>query len=101
MTKPNVEEFSSGYYLLDSDVCQYNGEQVVAADDTLTELQEYVEQPLLKIGTNHYWLSSEWGIPANTVAVPDHAEVPDDEAVLMAKDRQTMQMLLAGGVDEE
>jgi hypothetical protein len=94
-----VRDFSAGYYVIDADVKQYSGETVAAPEDYVADLMEYVDQPLLKLGSSHYWLTSQWGIPANTVAVPDHAEVPEDSPVLMAKDREMMDLLLSGGVD--
>lgn len=91
-----VEPFSSGYYLVDAQITEYSGEKVAVAGDLLDTMKDYSEMPLLKLGGSHYWASSEWGIPPDTVAVPDYvSNSVDENTVLMAKDDTVADLVLS------
>lgn len=98
--QPIVEEFSDAYFSLpDIEVREYSGDQFAIADDTMRELGHYVSYPLVKLSTGHHWLRYEYGIPADTIAIP-HQEEPATDTPLLAKDSTTKSLLHKGIVEE-
>lgn len=85
-----ISEFSSHYYVLDADVVPYTGDRVVASNELYNGLRWYVDEPLLHVGTSHYWLEGEAAVPADTIAVPNHVDHPDEAPVLVAKDENAL-----------
>jgi len=88
-----ISEFSSGYYLVNADAVSYTGSSVTVPHDMFGALLEHSRDPLLKLSTGHYRPAPEHGIPAATVAVPDHIDINDKEEVLLAKDKTVAQRL--------
>lgn len=96
----SVEGFGGGYYLVpEAELRKYGGDTVVAPRDFILELCHYVTAPLIKIGGRHYWLQPEWGIPSETIAIPEGVEINDGEEVLLAKDSATASLVGTGIVD--
>lgn len=94
MNQTNVQPFSDGYLLVDAAVCEHSGETAITSRDFHEELRQYVTAPLIRVGSERYWLEPEYAVPAETVAVP---EPPDEGApVLMAKDKTTERLLRSG-----
>lgn len=94
-----VDDFSEAYFVMpDVEVIEYGGDTCVVAEDFMRGLAQYVSAPLVKLPTGHYWLSPEWGVPADTIAVPES----DDEThnPLLAKDSTTKSLLNKGIVDQ-
>jgi hypothetical protein len=89
-----IEDFSSGYYIVDADVVPYGGERVAAADDFFEVLKNKAPYPLLKLDNEHYMVHPQHGIPSETVAVPDYVSAEDAEPVLLAKDGETLREML-------
>jgi hypothetical protein len=89
-----VRPFSSGYALVDAVPREHGGEYAIVADDMYTELEKYATRPLLKVDGSHYWPYPEYGVPADTVGVPEN---PDpSETVLLAKDETVVRLLQTG-----
>jgi hypothetical protein len=84
-TTTPIENFSAGYYVIDADVTPYGGDTVTIANETMRDLLNYVEQPLLKLGDSHYAPKPEAAVPRDTVAVPNYVDDGVNE-VLLAKD---------------
>lgn len=81
-----VENFSSSYYYLPTvDVREYTGDTVSCSDSLMKMLSRTVSAPLVKFSSGHYWLSTEWGVPNDTIAVPKELGV-DGEEPIVAKD---------------
>lgn len=95
-----VEEFSDSYFLVTGiDVEEYSGYNVGADDNLFGFLNTYTLRPLMKIGDQHRWLWPEWGVPAETVAIPKDLNYEDQE-VLLAKSR-TVETLHQNGVVDD
>lgn len=95
---PPIEEFSEAYFMFSEvDVEQYGGENVVVAHDFMGELGKYVCAPLVKLPTGHRWIRPEWGVPPNTLAIPE--DYDGDDLPLLAKDHTVKSLLNKGVVD--
>lgn len=91
---PQIENFSEGYYLLDTELKTYSGDHAAAPHDMLAELSRLTEVPLFRAGDEHFYAKSEWGIPANTIAVP--GDVDSGESVLLAKESTARNLIMRG-----
>lgn len=105
LSRPRPEQFSDSYMLFpEVSVEEYGGETVAAPHDLVGHMLRFVERrPLLKLGNGHYWLYGEYGLPRNTVAVPNDSQIPtgeEDAPVLLAEDDSTTQLMLTGMVAE-
>lgn len=89
-----IEPFSAGYYAVDAEILSFTGEKVATDHELFEDMASVVEEPLLKLGTGHYWAMPEYGIPPDTVAVPDDIEQSADTP-LLAKPAQVSR--LTGG----
>jgi hypothetical protein len=94
MTMPQIEHFSEGYYLLDTELTNYGGDHAAAPHDMMEQLSQVTSVPLFRAGDEHFYAKSEWGIPANTIAVPD--EFSTDESVLLAKETTARSLVMRG-----
>lgn len=82
---PTIDNFSKGYYVLDSDVLTWDKDRTAAPRDLVEFMTTYAPQPLIKVGSEHSMARAEFGLPSNTVVVPERAENLDNSAVLLAK----------------
>lgn len=95
-----VDEFSDGYFLVTGvDVEEYTGYNLGVDDNLFGFLNTYTLRPLIKIGDQHRWLWPEWGVPSETVAVPQDVDYEDQE-LLLAK-AQTVETLHRNGVVDD
>lgn len=100
MNKTPVERFSESYYLLPEVALEpYSGDKVVAAKDLHRELSLMTGHPLMRIAGGHYWLDHEWGIPGDTVAVPNDIDLESGDPALLT-DRRATHRLVDDGVIE-
>lgn len=100
MRQTTVERFSDSYYILPEVAIEpYGGDAVIAASDLHRELAMITGYPLMRIAGDHYWLDQEWGVPGDTVAVPKHVELEDDDAVFLTKRRAARRMVDDGIVE--
>lgn len=85
----------------DIDTREFSGDQVAAPRDLMNELRQYVGEPLVKLPTGgHYWLQPEWGIPSDTIAVPQEPGVADDDnETLLARGPTAKRLVNAGVID--
>lgn len=96
-----IADFSQSYYVLPQHGYEeYTGDVVGADIELMHALSRFTQQPLVKIATSHYWLKPQWGIPAQTIAVPDDIDEDLNAEVLIAKRRAARQLLDQGYVDE-
>lgn len=100
MTMTQIEEFSDSYFVIDAELMPYSGDSVSVAQDTHDKMRSYTELPLLKIHSNHYLATPEWGIPQDVIAVPKAVE-PADETALMAKQKTAVEIVERGNWVEE
>lgn len=91
-----VKPFSAGYYMIEADVVEHNGDNAIVAHDYFGELANYVTRPLLRYAGDHYWAWPERGVPADTVAIPEGALPSEEDAVLMAKDETAHRLVSSG-----
>lgn len=94
-----LENYSSRYYILaDTDILPYNGDNVAVDDELYEYLLEYVRSPIAKVNGGHYKIQPEWGVPPHTVALPDTWNAHDRDHLLIAKRRETMDVLMSDGL---
>lgn len=89
-----VQTFSEGYLLVDLPSCQHSGRSAIVDHELYEHLCKYVSAPLIKSGTDNYWVSAEWGVPPGTVALPD--EDTADAPLLLAKDKTLSRLVYSG-----
>lgn len=80
-----IREFSTSYYIIDSDVVEYTGDNVVCGRELYNSLRWYVGDPILHLGNGHYPLEQEGAVPADTIAVPKDVDYKHAAPVLVAK----------------
>lgn len=90
----DIRPFSSGYSLVDAIPREHGRDYAIVAEDTYDELARHATRPLLKVNGAHYWPYPEYGVPADTVALPDDPE--SAETVLLAKDETVVRLLQTG-----
>lgn len=92
-----ITEFSDRYYLLPNyEYRPYSGD-VIGADESLLQVTgRFTQQPLVKCDGGHYWLQRQWGIPSQTIAVPQDIEADLEERVLLAKQDTAEQLFEQG-----
>lgn len=91
-----VNPFSAGYFMIDAEIEEHPGDNVIVPHDFYDELRNFVTAPLLRISEEHYWTHPEWGVPAKTVAVPEEVEHRENDPVLMAKNNTAFRLVTAG-----
>jgi hypothetical protein len=80
-----LESFSEGYFIMDTRVEPYTGEDVVVAPDLLQQLDAAVGEPILKFDTGHYEPRAEGAVPMDMVAAPKYVCDEPRDSVLVAK----------------
>lgn len=94
-----IERYSSEYYILaDTDILAYSGDQIAVGPDLYEYLRSYVRSPMAKISGGHYAIEQEWGIPSETLAVPQSidADPEDMDHVLVPENQRTFDLLMGG-----
>jgi len=91
-----IERYSDKYYILaDTDILPYQGSDIAVGEDLYAYLHEYVRSPIVKTNGGHYQVSQQRSIPSETVAVPKEY-YDDPEHLLVAKNRETFDLLMSG-----
>lgn len=80
-----IREFSQSYYIIDTDVVEYTGDDVVCGKELYANLRWYVGDPVLHLGNGHYHLQKQGAVPADTIAVPKDVDHREAAPVLVAK----------------
>lgn len=97
-TGEQVRPFSDSYFIVDADFEHYTGEKLAASRDFMALLSNYTRYPIVKMPHGHQKLSQEWGIWPDTIAVPKHQNIPEDEAVLVPRQGRARQLMAMGEV---
>lgn len=98
---PLIEKFSDSYYVLDVDTIEHGGTSVAVSNNLYEKLCRRVELPFLKLGTQHYLVDDQWGIPSETIIVPRRSVYDSDEPVLMPTDPAAAELVARGDWVEE
>lgn len=97
-----LDDYSAAYYLMDGvDVLPYSGEKVAIDDELMAYLTHHVRKPILKLDGGHHVAHNEWGVPADTVAVPREIDVSDRDHVLLAKDDTALDLVMGNQLDSK
>lgn len=91
-----VRPFSTGYFILDAQVLDHSGDDVIVPRDMYGELRQYVSQPLLKFETSYHWARPEKTVPSDTIAVPGPIDEREAPPVLMAKEETAHRLVDSG-----
>lgn len=82
----DIENFSEGYYIVHADLIEWPDEGVGVPRDLMKAMLKRTPAPMLKIGTEHYMAEPENAMPADTIAIPPHADGEEDHALLAKAD---------------
>lgn len=81
----DIADFSEEYYLIEPEVVEFSGEEVVVCEEYYDFLTEFSNPPTVKLGSAHYELDYKWGIPHKTIAVPRGEIYVEEKPVLLVK----------------
>ena len=84
-TMTTLEPYSSEYYLLDAATLSHPSESVIVPQDLYNGLCRYVNEPMIRVGSEHRWLIPEGAVPAETVVLPEELYHEDTGPLLVAK----------------
>lgn len=92
-----IRNFSHGYYAVDgAETVSWPREYVTIPHDLDVQFRRYVDEPVLKLGNGHYAPAPEYGVPADTVAVPADSNFTHDDEVLLAKRTTARELMMQG-----